>query len=163
MPPGIARRERGKSGTRLSRPLPGRPIDVLCAVARSKPELRWSRRAICSLRRGKRVDSFVRAKESLGEATRAARFVARESSRLLTPHPGPLPVEGRGCATNDPAESSANHRARCLQGGAVRKRGADGRRTERGCVRRTSRSVYLPAAAGLRHSRAPSVSALLLL
>jgi len=55
----------------------------------------------------------------------AKRLKIREAARVLTPHPGPLPIEGRGCATG----VILNSRAPCH----VRKRGRqNGDKTRRG-------------------------------
>src|SRR5881409_224745 len=75
-------------------------------------------------------------RERLGRPARI--FVAGDISGVLTPHPGPLPFEGRGSATSDPGVSNIVSRVRGIRVRALSKRGAGTRITQR--VRRDSLS-----------------------
>ena len=58
------------------------------------------------------------------EVARGISLLAQATqTNRLTPHPGPLPFEGRGSATNDPWVSNLVSRVRGIRLGAVSKGG----------------------------------------
>ena len=64
-----------------------------------------------------------------GLRTGVTHFLAQVNpTNRLTPHPGPLPFEGRGSATSEPELSNVNSRVRGVHGKSV-KGGAAGRAT----------------------------------